>query len=119
MQYHFPEILKTMLSFAALALAGASTVCARHFPRQSSLNGTSLAGSLPSYQHYINASRNDNSPVTLRIDTQDIAGRNNTSPLMYGLMHEVNDFCFYACIQGLLAHTDLGHQPLWRWWHLC
>lgn len=77
-----------MLIFAALIFASASTAVARRLPRQASYNDT-LPTSLPSYQSYINGSRNDDSPVTLRIDTQDTSARNATSPYLYGLMHEV------------------------------
>ncbi|GAB7352128.1 hypothetical protein MBLNU459_g2621t2 [Dothideomycetes sp. NU459] len=76
-----------MLTFAVLVLASVSVASARRLPRQASYNDT-LPTSLPSYQSYINASRNDNSPVTLRIDTQDTSARNVTSPYLYGLMHE-------------------------------
>lgn len=44
---------------------------------------------LASDQSYINATRNDNSQVSLRIDTQSTSARNDTAPLLYGLMHEV------------------------------
>lgn len=37
---------------------------------------------------YINAANNDDSRVTLKIDTLDTAARNATSPYLYGLMHE-------------------------------
>ena len=44
---------------------------------------------LPSDQTYINATRNDTTPVTLTIDTANVAGRNETAKDLYGLMHEV------------------------------
>ncbi|THV87228.1 glycoside hydrolase [Aureobasidium pullulans] len=80
-----------MLGFVTLALAGAGMVSARRLPhvapRQFN-NDTALSSSLPSYQAYINATRNDNSPVVLHIDTQDTSKRNATSPYLYGIMHE-------------------------------
>lgn len=51
------------------------------------LHGRDLPG-LPSNQASINATRNDTTPVTLHINTQDAAARNATSPYLYGLMHE-------------------------------
>jgi alpha-N-arabinofuranosidase len=83
-----------MLGFVTLALTGAGVVSARRLPnivpRQFN-NDTALSSSLPSYQPYINATRNDNSPVALYIDTVDCSKRNATSPYLYGIMHEV---CF-------------------------
>lgn len=38
--------------------------------------------------HYINATRNDPSPVTLNIDLNDKSARNSTASDLYGLMHE-------------------------------
>lgn len=43
---------------------------------------------LLSYQPYINATRNDNSPVALHINTKNKDLRNDTAPYLYGLMHE-------------------------------
>lgn len=80
-----------MLTLAVLALASANVVSARRLlPRQSN-SSTSLEDSLPSYMSYINATKNDNSPVTLQIDTKDTAARNATAPYLYGIMHEVNN----------------------------
>lgn len=80
-----------MLGFVTVALAGAGMVSARRLPhvapRQFN-NDTALSSSLPSYQAYINATRNDNSPVVLHIDIQDTSKRNATSPYLYGIMHE-------------------------------
>lgn len=79
-----------MLGLATLVIAGASAVSARRLPhvapRQFN-NDSALSTSLPSYQAYINATRNDNSSVTLQIDTLDTSKRNATSPYLYGLMH--------------------------------
>jgi alpha-N-arabinofuranosidase len=81
-----------MLGLVALALSGAGVVSARRLPNvvpRQFHNDTALSSSLPSYQPYINATRNDNSPVTLYIDTIDCSKRNATSPYLYGIMHEV------------------------------
>ena len=74
-----------MLGFTLLSIAGAaclSGVQARNQPRQ--------LPSLPSYQSYINVTRNDRTAVTLKIDTTNTSARNATSPYLYGLMHEVS-----------------------------
>ena len=80
-----------MLTLAALTLASASFATAARrqlLPRQS-VNST-FEGSLPSYMPYFLSAKNDNSSVTLHIDTSDTAARNATSPYLYGLMHEVS-----------------------------
>lgn len=41
-----------------------------------------------SYSPAINATRDDNSPVALHINTRDTGKRNQTAPYLYGLMHE-------------------------------
>ena len=80
-----------MLGLVTLALTGAGVASARRLPhvvpRQFN-NDTALSSSLPSYQPYINATRNDNSPVALHIDTLDCSKRNATYPYLYGIMHE-------------------------------
>lgn len=82
-----------MLALTTLIVAGVGVVSARRLPhlapRQFN-NDTALSSSLPSYQAYINATRNDNSPVALHIDTLDCSKRNATSPYLYGIMHEVS-----------------------------
>ncbi|KAG9637033.1 hypothetical protein KCU86_g19638, partial [Aureobasidium melanogenum] len=80
-----------MFVLTTLIFAGVGVVGARRLPhlapRQFN-NDTALSSSLPSYQAYINATRNDDSPVALHIDTLDHSKRNATSPYLYGIMHE-------------------------------
>ncbi|KAI7082118.1 glycoside hydrolase [Hortaea werneckii] len=54
----------------------------------SNVNDSSTILDLPSYMHYINATRNDPSPVTLNIDLDNKSARNSTASDLYGLMHE-------------------------------
>ncbi|KAI6817140.1 glycoside hydrolase [Hortaea werneckii] len=54
----------------------------------SNANHSSSIQDLPSYMQYINATRNDPSPVTLNIDLNDKSARNSTASDLYGLMHE-------------------------------
>jgi len=71
-------------SVAALALAASlSGVEAR------SLNvDKRQLSTLPSYTSYINHTVDDASPVKLQISLNNTCDRNETSPLLYGLMHE-------------------------------
>ena len=99
--------------FAAYTLATAVCLAALGEARQPVKRQAPV---LPSSQYYINATRNDRSPVTLQINTNDTTARNDTSPYLYGLMFEVsllhlNTFRVLTVV--------LGHQPLWRWWYLC
>lgn len=54
----------------------------------SNVNDSSSILDLPSYMHYINATKNDRSPVTLNIELNNKSARNATAPDLYGLMHE-------------------------------
>ncbi|KAG8630540.1 hypothetical protein KVT40_002159 [Elsinoe batatas] len=75
-----------MLAYPAAlaALVFGATSQAWYTKRQSG----ALPPSLPSYQPFINSTRNDTTAVTLTIDVDTTEGRNETSPLLYGLMHE-------------------------------
>jgi len=71
-------------SVAALALAASlSGVEARGVNLEKRQLNT-----LSSYTSYINHTVNDASPVTLQISLNNTCDRNETSPLLYGLMHE-------------------------------
>lgn len=75
------------LTAAGVALLCSTIVNAVPSRRQLSRN-TPLYPRNTQPQTYINASRNDDSPVFLRIDTTDISARNATAPDLYGIMFE-------------------------------
>ena len=74
-----------MLGVTLLTLATAACVSGARSKRELA---SRQAPSLPSDLSYINATRNDRTPVTLQIQTIDTNARNDTSPYMYGLMFE-------------------------------
>ena len=75
------------LSVATLALAASLSVVEGRAMKGQTVKRQ--APVLPSYESYINGTRNDASAVTLQIDTNNTAARNQTAPLLYGIMHEV------------------------------
>ncbi|PNS14682.1 hypothetical protein CAC42_1704 [Sphaceloma murrayae] len=76
------------MHFALKAAVIAACFCSHAVGRYTKRQLGALPASLPSYQQFINSTRNDTTPVTLRVDLADVDGRNETSALLYGLMHE-------------------------------
>lgn len=74
-----PSLTAITLLAGATCLSGVQAA-ARHIARQAPV--------LPSGEYYINTTRNDRTPVTLQIDTNNTAARNKTAPYLYGLMFE-------------------------------
>ncbi|KAI9689643.1 MAG: hypothetical protein M1820_010141 [Bogoriella megaspora] len=84
-----------MLNSMTVALLGAATLAQARFSRREIQDALPIiprqlpSGQYPSdYMRYINASHSNVTQVQLDINTKDTSARNETSPYLYGLMHE-------------------------------